>query len=44
MESMSRGSTSKAAPAVLGRGLATTGAPKAMASTGGRPNPSTSGT
>ena len=44
MESASSGSTSNAAPAVLGSGLATTGVPKAIASTGGRPNPSTRGT
>ncbi len=41
MASTETGSTSKAAPSVLGSGLATTGRPQFMASTGGSPKPST---
>ena len=44
MESVSLGSTWYAADPVLGTSLATTGAPASMASTGGRPKPSISGT
>src|SRR5438270_7259919 len=44
MASVSRGSTSKAAPPVLGMGLATTGAQAYMASTAGSPKPSSNGT
>ena len=44
MSSARVGSTSSAAPPVVGSGLATTGVPYRMASTGGSPNPSSKGT